>query len=820
MKPLEFNEVAKLINHSRVTTINYSQPLRKDSEKWSLFEGVNRIPPFEYKFYVLYFHSNATKDSISLAQRYITDGSNTQVVFAPSLKTKKMDSDIYDIYQKKCKGIYELNQFVYLFINDQLTKYKEKLLTLTEDTKHFVDPHIETPSTIQTRFSQSSILSHLFDDLKTSKSEDLIIMAAEPGQGKTYSTKHLVSTICKSQKIPIFIDSSQWVSMQPEDLVSISKTITNSFKHFESPIDWIEGCENEFLDVTLKSDIFRIIFDGFDEYILWNNGKVDAIEAIKSLISLTSSTGSNILVTSRTSFLNDVLRDMDGEDKIKVYTLKPFDRNHAEKYFNLKICDEKKLSETQKKHAIKKALQIYDELKEVGGTTDDSSNFIGRGFLLYLIADLATYPDANIAINDQHISIAQWLIRALCQREVKRQELPIDENNQLDVFRELATELAYGHKINTDDFRYIISYFCDQLDKVQLEYLVNDSRGKRRGKLQDHPLLKYDGTWSFIHDQIFYNLLAEQVVEYINNNRDALKNFFSKLKDNNFNKAHKGEIITELATAITDQIISTGAAPNVVEEILSINSALLRYCPNFDLPTKTFYYESMLATKIAIYALNKALPSKAAGRRERTQQLLTYLPGNKFVGLHFTGNISSLDLRSLNFQNCIFEQVTWANCIFDEGSQFLNCQFIGGKLSNTSGFGAAACENSHLDEDAKTFISAEQILAGKRIYNEKSLKEDIDSLIRKFVIKEGFGFKTVIKDHLHAGSIRKSKFATEVVDTFVRYVLSEHQVSGVKDPGYHISENAKTAVQYYINNGVFSGLLAELYRELIKKLKI
>ena len=96
--------------------------------------------------------------------------------------------------------------------------------------------------------------------------------------------------------IPIIIDSTQWQSLTVEDLSSLSKTITHSFRHFNAPIGWIEGHEEEFLIVTLKAGMFRIVFDGFDEYVLRNRGTVRPAEVLEALTKLADPTGARIVI--------------------------------------------------------------------------------------------------------------------------------------------------------------------------------------------------------------------------------------------------------------------------------------------------------------------------------------------------------------------------------------------------------------------------------------------------------------------------------------------------------------------------------------------
>src|SRR5262249_8246491 len=130
------------------------------------------------------------------------------------------------------------------------------------------------------------------------------------------------------------------------------RTITHSFRHHDSPISWLEGHEEEFLKTTLKAGIFRIIFDGLDEYVLRTspNGAIRPGEAIEALLELSEATGARILVTSRTSFWNvnlpaEDLKEIAEGRKLFVYEIRPFDIQHARNYFANRLKDSAKVDQ-------------------------------------------------------------------------------------------------------------------------------------------------------------------------------------------------------------------------------------------------------------------------------------------------------------------------------------------------------------------------------------------------------------------------------------------------------------------------------------------
>ena len=69
---LKFSEVVKVINRSGTTKIDL-KPLTGEKERWELYKGINKVPAFEYPFYILYLYATATLVSIESAVQYIKD---------------------------------------------------------------------------------------------------------------------------------------------------------------------------------------------------------------------------------------------------------------------------------------------------------------------------------------------------------------------------------------------------------------------------------------------------------------------------------------------------------------------------------------------------------------------------------------------------------------------------------------------------------------------------------------------------------------------------------------------------------------------------
>jgi len=804
LKTITFDEVVRLINFSRVTKIA-EKPYEIEPNKWAFFSGINKVPGFEYRFDILYLFADATKDSIWYAAQAIKDPQNTQIVFAQSLN--KWSREIQKQMSGRSKGISSTKEYLTLFIKDQLSVYQQKLIESAPE--NFIDPPYETPSGFKSRIPNPLLMMMLPDDSSQSQTGDFGILVAEPGQGKTYTAQHIASTLCSKNLLPIYIHSQQWASLSSEDLSSLWKTITHSFKCFGSSIDWIEGCEELFLNVTMKAGIFRLVFDGFDEYILWNRGKVDTNHAIQNLAKLSEDTGAPILVTSRTSFWeSDISQESLRELKQQpgVFKIMPFDQNHARLYFA------KCFKENEEK--AKRALHIYDQLRK-HGKKDDASNFAGRGFILYLIADLANDDEitpANVVVDG--LTVIQWVMKALCQREQVRQKLPINADKQLEIFREMAEAIACGEKMTTLHLSDIICCIADEVTEISANILLDESKTKR-GSFHDHPLVRKDittGEWDFVHEQLFFNLLAEQILFYTKNNGDSLNSLFNRLSTG----SKLRNLMPEIATCIVAQLTGANEQEVGVNKIREVLKSLLCCEDSTSCSHDTTKLEKVLASSIALLAVNLFTPL-GSPRKDRTALLQSLMPALNFEGLHFSATISSMDFSNIEFKHCRFDNTIWANCKFTENTVFDSCHFIGGNIQKCEGFGLVNWKQELFDTEARENINAERIAAGKKKYTEESLRLDIESIIKKFIPKEGVGLKSVREDHLTSGIIVKSINRDLIINTLIRMLFEEHHISGFSGVGYHIKDSAKSSILHYAINGVYTGPLNEAYQELVQK---
>jgi hypothetical protein len=798
MAQLGFQEIAQLINYSKSTEIELSPALR--GRGWSLYRGRHRIHASAFEFKVLYLYSDATQQDLLIAERHLDDEHSTHVVGPASLVGKHFGKHTRFINDRnlfeRAKGLWTTKEYLLSYVNDEIERYLTRLRGLVP--KYYIDPRVETPSGFPRRIP-NPVLSFLrgtrFDSGLSGGA--LGILLAEPGQGKTYMSRHLVSQIAESDKtvVPVLVDSSQWHSMSTDDLSLLAKTIAHSFRHFDATIGWLEGHEEEFLRTTLSEDIFRIVFDGFDEYILRNRGSVQTIEVLESLAALAKANQTRIVITSRTDFWNTNLPAEELQRFIEatgslVFTILPFDLAYSRNYFNQRLQDGK---------SVDRAVQTYSALQKA------NKDFVGRGFVLSLIADLLEVEGWKDAPRMHKQDALMWLMEALCEREVLRHQLPFTAHEQISIMRTFAIEVARGAPPNSEFLELAMHDVRPQLD--------TSSRRETLEKFAIHPLLKRDEAqdqWRFKQEQIGVVLLADQIVSWPN---QQVADFMKKAELD-------AGARQDLSTAILDLLsVQLGQDEQAFTHLGNIIGAMSNVGDVHEDTLIRLSDGPRLAAVLSLIAVERFLP-KGRSHDERTALLLRLTGGTSVRWLSFTGTIARYDFRGVRFERCRFERVTWANCQFDGSTLFRYCQFVGGNTPlHCEGLGSVNVESTcRLDPEAYALFSSVKVKEGHKLYSEDDLRSDIAAVLSKFIIKGGIGIRSVDALNVGKGAISASRYKDEILDALRSTVLEQHHIAGRNKGGYNIREEAKEAIKFYATNNVFTGSLREAFEALRKKL--
>ena len=782
----DFGEIIDLLNHSKNIAIDSSPTIARPG-RWSLHKGCYIVHTSTTEFEVLYVGSKATHDDIDDAARHYMPGS-TQVVYANSL-----DSRARKYHEERLgddrERFWSTKDYLRSFIRDELKSYLAQLRKLTP--QFYTDPHIETPLGVKGKRPNRLLAFLRSPRFENGTAEGLTVLLGEPGQGKTYMSQHLVSGLATSSSlVPIYISSAQWQTMPLDHLGSLQKTIAHSFRHFEAPIAWVEGQEERFLRATLKADLFRVVFDGFDEYILRNQGRLSVSEALEELTELVRATGARIVITSRTSFWESNVHgvDLSGEAPEAIYTICPFDVPQARMYFQGRFGGDGGHS------SVDRAVAVYARLAK------QDPKFIGRGFILKLVGDLVKGGVTEIGPSPRGETATGWLAEAFCEREVTRQGLPLTASQQLKVFEAFASEVAMGAEPDSETLEVCVHEAAPDL--------IAEDRVECIKRMEPHPLLeKIPGKdrWRWTEEQVGNVFLARWLCQLATANVGGEVRLVRFLERQSLTDSQMNDLAAMVVNVVSENEDGTDLIAEVVGRILDAARAMEDFGGSRDGRT--------LAAVVALQSVDHFLP-RGSARRERAEHLLQVSGGAPIRGIAFTGTVTAMDLSGMAFLDCRFDRVVWANVKFDDDTLFERCHFAGGIAEATAGLGRCRYVNCTWDDAARAMIGSAQTREGKRTYTRDDLKSDMGGVVRQLVNRGGL-VRTVDIKSLGRGRIRHSKFRKEIIDGIRLGVLEPHEVAGVRTGGFKVRSDVAEAVGFFVNNGVMTGPLKKVYERLV-----
>jgi len=787
MAALTFEEVVGLVNRTRITSMS-AKPILSGNG-WRLHEGCYKVHAAEIPFKVLYLESKAIQKDALEARRNVANEGRLHVVFAESIGFSPepifKNADL-------CKS---LKSYLISFIGSELDEYRTALIA--RGPKDFVPPQLKVPAGVSTLNAQHS-LERFFTDPPSdvgAPSKNCAVLLATPGQGKTFMAEYLVGTLAKKTSyFPIYVSSAQWATMQLGDLASIAKTITNSFGYFSSQISWLHGFEDEFLRTTLKAGHFCIVFDGFDEYILRNNGSVPAVEVLRRLKQLAEETDSRLLVTSRTTFWASDIEGVVGQsadfdvNSYLRFELLPFDLSRASNYFEKRFPGNP--------DGVNIAKSIFEKLRSV------NQEFAGKGFSLKLTGDIAKHQGTS-ALTEINEYPGLWLLRQLCEREELRQQLPLTAEQQLQALRYTASQQLKYARLTDDEVRFGIEMSASKLDKAAVNNCLQS--------FGSHPLIGKTLDWTWSQEQVRILLIASHILTEISEDSG-----FEEISEISSRSDVKISDVADISELMIDLI--RHSTISVEQSLKKLIQALAdKFCCHVSETPKRYDFACRLVAQL-LFASVELLAPRGSTRDERAEKLADLLGGKKLKGMVFGPSIARVNLSGFSFENCVFDNVQWQYCKFDSETTFIRCYFLGGGDTKCEGFDSVDIKEYLGDEDGNAFVEGLQISSGRRTYSSDNLKGDIRAILRKFVSSDGLHFKTVSEEYLLSGTISKSRFKEEILLDLSRSIIKQHEISGVSTKGYHVRDEARDAVRFMAVNNSLSGLLDEVFRRLLQKI--
>ncbi len=400
----------------------------------------------------------------------------------------------------------------------------------------------------------------------------------------------------------------------------------------------------------------------------------------------------------------------------------------------------------------------------------------------------------------------RWLVEAFCEREVTRQELPISARQQLRVLETFAAEVAMGAEPDSEALELCV---LEAAPDLTLEDRTNCIE-----RLKPHPLLgkqQRDDRWKWTEEQVGNVFLAQWLCRLATTDTDLESRHLRKfLARQSLSAGGMNDLAAMVVGVAAEGHGGTSVITDVVRRVLEAARASGDDGGSTDGRT--------LAAVLALRTVDHVAP-EGSSRQGRATRLLQVLGGSPIRGIAFAGTISAMDLSGVEFVECRFDRVVWANVVLDDDTVFERCHFVGGIAERTDGIGLCNYRNCTWDAEARATIRAAQSREGKRRYGREDLKGDIAAVVRKFVNRSGF-LQTVETRNLSKGVIRGSKFCEEIIEALRSGLLENHSISGVKGGGWHVKEEAVEAVRFFANNGVMTGRLKEIYEATATKLGI
>lgn len=785
---IEFSEVIEIANCTGGTRID-PEPIKAVSGKWQLFEGNHRVHQFLYPFKLLLLMSEIVEgDLVAIAAE--VPATSIFVVCPENVYSRPFVQE----FAKRARGFWSTGKYLGSFVEVEFIDYKSRAKKL--EPRYYTSPNIlqregrSRAGRTKASSGRNSMRSPLYDMLadQSSGASSIVVLLAEAGQGKSYMSQYLVSRLNKSsESLCILVEPTQWAKMPPHDERSIEKAIVNSFRAFDTPIPWLDGHESSFLKACLKARVLSIVFDGFDEFVM--RYQITAAEALRSLAKIVEETGARVLITSRkafwdTSFQGDEAARLLHDSQLVVWEMLPFGIENAQEYFK-KIFDSGS--------SYDRSIRIFSDMTETSGL------LAGRGFVLPLIADLAGhggYLNEPIRVKGLYL-----LIEALCRREVVRHELEVTSWQQIDFMRLFAVEVARGEEPTSEILNLSI--------EICLPNLPNASRDRLLDKLEVHPLVRRresDGLWFFQEKQVEIFLIANHIAVSHARDEDP-KTIISNL-------ALGPTLRQDLAMMVIDVIFQAGFS-QFEERLKNLIASVTASAPAD--PEISDRSECYFAALLALMAVGRIAP--VGHPRADRAGILCRICGNPITSMSFSDTIGSLDLRGVQFLECVFLNVSWDSCTFDGTTVFRKCKFIGGfEPINCKDFGLTIFENCLRDSEANKWIEVVRLQDGARRYTLDDLDLDLRAVVAKFSGRGGFGLRSVDVDNFGKGSISKSRHKNDIIEALLDFVLEEHNYAGGSGKGLSVRPDSEDDVKYYLVNNIFKGRLRLARERMILRL--
>lgn len=807
---VSFEEMAELIVGLGRQAISTSPVHRFESDGralWAVYSATVSAGANQFEFSIVFFTSECTIDAISAAGRYVTSSRGivwnwiyaNQLEQSPIVLEKLRNQ--HEIASREAprqhgQRIMSIRDYIVNEFKAKLDRYREFLSGL--EARHFVHP------SIQTTIHSTNIrpIEYLTDGL-SAKGGSLGVLIGEAGQGKTYYVWKAIESLNRdtAARLPIFVSSGQWKQMTPAILEDLSAVIAYSFSSAGVGLDIPSEKADRYVDVFLRSGIFSVIFDSFDEYVLGNLSNVSTFSAFHAVRRLCASTEAPIFITTRASFWSDLDEALNqakvGPDiRIVRWSLKPFTEDHAKAYFRERF-------DTNPDQA-NRAISLFRSASKAVG--ESGKDLVGRGYFLLLIYELVLRDSTNFAahLSFGGVNPAQWIIDRLCDREVERQGV-VSTALQRKLLRIIATRRS-GERLISDSELINELRASGVPDRIAVNTVAGGEKGSR-ARLRDHPLMRFQdssATWDIRYQVVSDLIIAEYLVESINAGSPFdIDNFIREcgLKQERLSNSNLFGFAVDILALDPEKgsRLIRSAIGNVLKSDMGNG---FREAPAMQ-----------LLTSLAVAWISHV--GSDMPRTKKCNSLMSMFPSNDFRGAIFTGQLASFDFSSCTFEGVTFHNVGFINCRFSNETRFSNCQFYGGSAAATINLGLADfAASTKMDEAAEIFIAKHMIRSKTRSYKRDEFEKDFKLILKKLAPSD-MHFPNITEGELFSGTMGLKHCRQIVVHTLLGSLIVKTTLES-GNARYQLAPDYRHVVVVHNSNGNFHGKLNEIYQKLLR----
>jgi hypothetical protein len=606
----------------------------------------------------------------------------------------------------------------------------------------------------------------------------LLVIKAPAGVGKTTLAREVVRGVAAGAKdhkvIPVYVEASHWGKLQLPSVSELWDIIRNSLMEFSSSL----ALREELFDYALKQGWICFVFDGFDELCANKLSNFKANDVLAELATLAQQSEARVVVTTRSLFWSGEVTVT--PPNVAIWELAPFIRAQAMRYFEFRF--------SKQKPKLKAAQEIYGELTPHVGSPvtpgGSRAQLINTPICVSMIAELAEQGRTSLSSSDSKPVLQDILIK-LCERDRRRQSFVTPPETQLHVFEELS-----------------ISKY-DEFGNEELEILGFDAEDIRSGRTVDHVLITSGSAGA-------YRMRYEFLPPYF-----KAHHLLGVLADGH------AVLNAQSRVLIADEANGRGY---VLEHLVQL---LPFPCFSFIKEKAPHLVRAGREMRLFLFhllrlALDSEQPKDTAG--ERSSQLFSIAFGaelqdgkREIRGLIVSGSIERLDLRNVAFLECSFRDVSFVNCVVDDTTTFVKCDFRGdfSVADQQKAWRKVRLVDPRAEPPAS--LAIQSTIGSKSLDRDSIARDAIRLAIEKFWHHGQLRRSLKIED-FNRGLIAKTQMASLLLEVLRRsQVIEDIETSGVKD-SVGVPVESIPAIKQFMDNNQMTGRIKIAYEDLLRNL--